>query len=690
MRDQARPPLRPGATAGPTGSTCSRAYGSFHGRTLTTLAATGQPQKQETFQPLPTGFRQVAFADLDALAAAMDERVVRGAARAGAGRGRGAARAARLPRGACAALCDEREALLIIDEVQTGLGRTGKWFGFEHAGGVRPDVVTMAKALGNGVPIGACWARADVADGVQARRPRHDLRRPAARGARRARRARRDGARTTCPRARPRAGERAHRGAARASPGVADVRGVGLLHRGRARRRGIDAGPVAPRVPRRAGSSSTRSRRPRCGSRRRCSSPTTRSTTRVAHPRRGPARRRCAHEAASLPRGRRPHAAPSSRRCSTRARRGRHDPARVPPRARRARASRCCSRSRRPAPARRPRWPSSSLGGHPIYVRPEEVGLGVRESVADVARTLAGYCAVHRGARVRPRARSRAWRRWSTSRSSTCCPTARTRARRSPTSSRCASCSATLEGRRVAYVGDGNNVAASLAFGAALVGRGAHRRVAAGLRARRRRRGAGPQPRRRHRARGRPLRSGAGRRRGLHRRVDVDGPGGRVGVRRAAFAGLHGRRRADGGGAGPRRGSCTACPRTAARRSTAEVIDGPRSRGVAAGRQPHARGACALLAEPAADEAGGADGDAGQAATAAPHRAPARGAGDLEPGAAGRDARGRRRGRDAGDGEPRPRGARRGEGAHPRRRDGVRHPRARQGAQPRPTTTSGA
>ena len=60
------------------------------------------------------------------------------------------------------ALCDEREALLIVDEVQTGLGRTGKWFGFQHAGRA-PDIVTMAKALGNGVPIGACWARADVA-----------------------------------------------------------------------------------------------------------------------------------------------------------------------------------------------------------------------------------------------------------------------------------------------------------------------------------------------------------------------------------------------------------------------------------------------------------------------------------------------------------------------------------------------
>ncbi len=64
-------------------------------------------------------------------------------------------------------LCDEREALLIIDEVQTGLGRTGRWFGFEHGGDVRPDVVTMAKALGNGLPIGACWARTDVAEALR-------------------------------------------------------------------------------------------------------------------------------------------------------------------------------------------------------------------------------------------------------------------------------------------------------------------------------------------------------------------------------------------------------------------------------------------------------------------------------------------------------------------------------------------
>ncbi len=138
------------------------AYNSFHGRTLTTLAATGQPQKQETFEPLPEGFRQVEFADLGALAAAMDERVA--AVLLEAVQGEGGVQPA--PPGyleAVRKLCDEREALLIIDEVQTGLGRTGRWFGFEHGGDVRPDIVTLAKALGNGVPIGACWARNDVA-----------------------------------------------------------------------------------------------------------------------------------------------------------------------------------------------------------------------------------------------------------------------------------------------------------------------------------------------------------------------------------------------------------------------------------------------------------------------------------------------------------------------------------------------
>jgi predicted acetylornithine/succinylornithine family transaminase len=141
-------------------------YGSFHGRTLTTLAATGQPQKQETFQPLPPGFRLVPFADADALMAALDERVC--AVLLEPVQGEGGVNPA--PPGYLEAVrswCDEREALLMIDEVQTGLGRTGRWFGHQHSD-VRPDVVTMAKALGNGVPIGACWARADVAEALRA------------------------------------------------------------------------------------------------------------------------------------------------------------------------------------------------------------------------------------------------------------------------------------------------------------------------------------------------------------------------------------------------------------------------------------------------------------------------------------------------------------------------------------------
>jgi len=137
------------------------AYGSFHGRTLATLAATGQPAKHEAFQPMPEGFRHVAWRDIDALAAAVDPSVA--AVLLEPVQGEGGVN----PGGteyfqAVRQLCDERGTLLMIDEVQTGLGRTGEWFGFQHYG-IRPDVVTIAKALGNGVPIGACWARDDVA-----------------------------------------------------------------------------------------------------------------------------------------------------------------------------------------------------------------------------------------------------------------------------------------------------------------------------------------------------------------------------------------------------------------------------------------------------------------------------------------------------------------------------------------------
>jgi predicted acetylornithine/succinylornithine family transaminase len=137
------------------------ALGSFHGRTLATLHATGQPEKHETFQPLPEGFRHVAWDDLDALEAAMDPSVAAVILEPVQGEG-GVNPATTEYFQGVRRLCDDRGALFVVDEVQTGLGRTGAWFGHQHFG-VIPDVVTMAKALGNGMPIGACWARNEVA-----------------------------------------------------------------------------------------------------------------------------------------------------------------------------------------------------------------------------------------------------------------------------------------------------------------------------------------------------------------------------------------------------------------------------------------------------------------------------------------------------------------------------------------------
>jgi predicted acetylornithine/succinylornithine family transaminase len=137
------------------------AYGSFHGRTLATLHATGQPAKHEPFQPLPEGFRHVALNDLDALEAAISPEVAAVLLEPVQGEG-GVISATKEYFQGVRQLCDERELLLIVDEIQTGLGRTGRWFGYEHFD-IEPDVVTLAKALGNGVPIGACWARRAVA-----------------------------------------------------------------------------------------------------------------------------------------------------------------------------------------------------------------------------------------------------------------------------------------------------------------------------------------------------------------------------------------------------------------------------------------------------------------------------------------------------------------------------------------------
>ena len=138
-----------------------RAFGSFHGRTLATLHATGQPAKHEAFQPLPEGFRHVAWHDLADLERALDPSVAAVLLEPVQGEG-GVNPATPEYFQGVRRLCDERGILFMVDEVQTGLGRCGSWFAHQRLG-VVPDVVTMAKALGNGVPIGACWAKTEVA-----------------------------------------------------------------------------------------------------------------------------------------------------------------------------------------------------------------------------------------------------------------------------------------------------------------------------------------------------------------------------------------------------------------------------------------------------------------------------------------------------------------------------------------------
>ena len=147
---------------GQQGNGIVAALGSFHGRTFTTLAATGQPAKHEAFSPLPGWFSYVDLDDVDALDAAVTDETV--AVLLEVVQGEGGVRLASPDFLKHArALCDERDALLIIDEVQTGLGRTGEWFAFQHLD-VTPDIITLAKALGGGLPIGACVARDGVAD----------------------------------------------------------------------------------------------------------------------------------------------------------------------------------------------------------------------------------------------------------------------------------------------------------------------------------------------------------------------------------------------------------------------------------------------------------------------------------------------------------------------------------------------
>lgn len=138
--------------------------GSFHGRTMATLTATGSRKVQAGFEPLLAGFARVPFDDVPAieLVAANNRSVVAILVEPVTGEG-----GIQIPKPGyleqLRAICDRRGWLLMLDEVQTGIGRTGRWFGFQHGTAV-PDVITLAKGLGGGVPIGACLARGAAAE----------------------------------------------------------------------------------------------------------------------------------------------------------------------------------------------------------------------------------------------------------------------------------------------------------------------------------------------------------------------------------------------------------------------------------------------------------------------------------------------------------------------------------------------
>jgi len=137
------------------------AQGSFHGRTFATVTATAQPQYHEGFMPMLPGFTYVPFNDIEALKAAFSDEVAAVMVEPIQGEGGiNVATAEYLQ--TMRALCDEHGALMILDEVQTGMGRTGKWFGYQHYD-IEPDIITLAKALGGGVAIGAIMARDQVA-----------------------------------------------------------------------------------------------------------------------------------------------------------------------------------------------------------------------------------------------------------------------------------------------------------------------------------------------------------------------------------------------------------------------------------------------------------------------------------------------------------------------------------------------
>ncbi len=137
------------------------AEGGFHGRTMGAMTATAQPEKHQGFLPLVPGFVYVPFNDIDALKEVFDDEVAAVIVEPIQGEG-GIRVADKEYLQAIRELCDEHGAVVIWDEVQSGMGRTGKWFAWQHSG-VEPDIMTMAKSLGGGISIGAIAASTEVA-----------------------------------------------------------------------------------------------------------------------------------------------------------------------------------------------------------------------------------------------------------------------------------------------------------------------------------------------------------------------------------------------------------------------------------------------------------------------------------------------------------------------------------------------
>ena len=143
-------------------------HNSFHGRTMATISATGSPKAYQGFEPLLSGFKHIAFNDIEALKSSVNtiENIVAIMVEPIQGEG-GIVIPNKNYLKTIRSICDKNNLLMIVDEVQTGMCRTGRWFAFQHEK-ILPDIMTIAKALGNGVPIGACLARGKSAKFFQA------------------------------------------------------------------------------------------------------------------------------------------------------------------------------------------------------------------------------------------------------------------------------------------------------------------------------------------------------------------------------------------------------------------------------------------------------------------------------------------------------------------------------------------